>query len=139
MTLPSKKSEVVDEISDGVEHFLKNVDSGPFSPPAFTVLKGVIAQYISDLVNESGDVANREHVDTISAKHVELARERLTLRAGSKVYKLAATIGGLGLGTCLSTICAMMLVWQFPVAGIVICTFSGTVGGFLLALSIGRD
>lgn len=139
MTLPSKTNEVVDEIADGVDLLFKNVDPSPFSAPAFTVLKGTIAQYMLDLVNESGAVARRDQADTISAKHVDKAREHLTMRNRNKVYKLAATIAGLGLGTSISTLCSMVLIWQFPVAGILICTFSGIVGGFLLALSFGKD
>jgi hypothetical protein len=135
MTPPSQVNQV-DEIRDGIDHVLKTVDPALFSDPAFSVLKGKITQYLSDLVNESDTVRKRERVDTISVKHIEMACERLILRTRNKVYKLAGTVGGLAIGTSLSTLCAMALIWQFPPVGILICTGSGIVGGFLLAVSL---
>jgi hypothetical protein len=139
MTLPTKVNHEVDEVAAGVDHFLKAVTPAPFSDPAFSVFKGKITQYVSDLVRESATVAKRDQADTISVKHVDIACEHLMLRSRNKVYKLAGTIGGLGLGTSLSTLCAMALVWQFPLAGILICTVSGMVGSFLLAVNIMKD
>jgi hypothetical protein len=138
MTLPSEVNQI-DEIAVGVDHFLKAVDPAPFSAPAFSVLKGKVTQYVSDLVTESDAVRKRDKADSVSVKHVEIASEHLILKSRNKVYKLAGTIGGIAFGTSVSTLCAMTLVWQFPPAGIVICTSSGMVGGFLLAVSLMKD
>lgn len=133
---PTSQVNQVDEIRAGIDHVLKTVDLALFSDPAFSVLKGKVTQYLSDLVNESDRVRMRDRVDAVSVKHVEIACERLVVKTRNKIYKLAGTVGGLAIGTSLSTLCAMGLIWQFPPVGILICTGSGIVGGFLLAVSL---
>jgi len=139
MTLPSKVSREVDEVATEVEHILRGVDPSPFSVPAFTVYQGKIFQYLADLKQEAAAVAKRDQADSISVKHVEVASEHLTLGGRNKVYKLAGVIGGLGIGTSVSTLVSMVLVATYPPAGIVICAASGMVGGFLLAVNIMKD
>jgi hypothetical protein len=139
MTLPSKVNQEVNEVAAEVDRLLKAVDSTPFTAPAFSVFKGKVTQYLSDLVRESDIVAKRDQTDAISVKHVEAACEHLTLKSRNKVYRFAGTIGGIGLGTGVSVLVTMALGGQFSLAGILICTISGMVGSFLLAISIMKD
>lgn len=139
MNVFSSVTADMNEFADSVEGLLKNIDPGPFSGPAFSVLRGTITEYVSDLVRESAAVARKDHADAISAKHVEIASARLMLGGRNKIHRLIGTIGGVGLGTCMSTLCAMVLVSQFPLSGILICIGSGIVGGFALAVSINES
>ena len=138
MTPPPEPNHL-DEIAIGVEQVIKAVNPAPLSEPAFSMLKAKVTQYLSDLIRESDAVRKRDNVESISMKHIEIASENLILRSRKKVYKLAGTIGGLALGTMISTLCAMVLVSQFPTSGVVICATSGSVGGFLLAVSLMKD
>lgn len=128
----------MDELVDGIERSLKNTDPGPFSGPAYSVFTGTITEYVADLTRESEAVARRDQADAISAKHVEIAAAHLMLVERNRIYALVGTIGGVALGTCMSTLCAMVLVSQFPLAGIIICIVSGIIGGFALALSTSK-
>jgi hypothetical protein len=128
-----------DEIALGVEQVIKAVNPAALSDQASSMVKAKVIEYLSDLVKESEAVRKRDNVESISLKHIEIASENLILRSRNKIFKLAGTIGGLLLGTSLSTLCAMMLVSQFPVSGIWISTCSGIVGGFLLAVSFIKD
>lgn len=134
--LPSNLTPERNEVVDSVARLVDEIDHAVFSSRAISILKWRANRYVSELVRESAVVAKRCDADLISAKHVQIAVDHLTLLGGSPVHRVAGTVGGVGLGTCLSTLGAMMLVWQFPLAGILICVVAGVVGGFLLALSI---
>lgn len=139
MDLSSRNIVENSEVVNDVAGLLKEVDSGQFSNAALAVLKWKTSQYFSDLARESAVVARMHEADSISARHVEIAGDHLVPVGRKNLRKLTGTIGGVGLGTSLSTLCAMMLVWQFPLAGILICVFFGIVGGFSLALSVNRS
>lgn len=139
MDFTPKENNEMNEVATQIDLFLKNIDSAPFSSPAFSVLKAKINQHIFDLVKESAIVAKRDQADSISVKHVEIASNHLILKGQKRIYKLIGTVGGLAMGTCISVLCSMVLTPQFTLSGILICTFSGMIGSFLLALNFSKE
>ena len=118
---------------------LEAVDSSPFSPPAFNLLKAKIAQHVTELVNESVKVSKRHRADTVSAAHVERASEYLVASTSRRVYRHLGTVGGILLGAALSNILAMTLAGQYTGGGTILSASLGVVGAFMIALHIAKD
>lgn len=118
---------------------LDALDSSPFSPPAFSLLKDKIAQHITELVNESVKVSKRHRADTVSAAHVERASEYLVASTSRKVYRHLGTVGGILLGAALSNLLSMTIVGQYTGGGTLLSAALGVVGAFMIALHIAKD
>ena len=71
------REPVVNAIIQEAEHHFADLDSGPFSPQAFHILKLKISAYVRSLIVESAKVSRRRRADVISAAHVEQASEYL--------------------------------------------------------------
>jgi hypothetical protein len=118
---------------------LQTMDSSPFSPAAFALLRSKIAQHISELVDESVKVSKRHRADTVSAAHVERASEYLVSSTTRRFYRHLGTVGGVLLGAALSNILAMTLAGQYTGGGTILSATLGTVGAFMIALHIAKD
>lgn len=121
------------------ETCLSGVDSSPFSPPAFSALKGKISEYVVELVNESIKVSKRHVADTVSAAHVERAAEYLVSSTSRRFYRHLGTVGGILLGAALSNILAMTLTGQYTGGGTIASIALGIAGAFMIALHIAKD
>lgn len=131
--------EQANDIVEDADARLKNIDTLPFSPPAFVTLKGKVAQYVRDLINESVKVSKRHQADTVSAAHVDRASEYLVSSTFKRLYRHLGTVGGILLGAALSNILAMTLAAQYTGAGTIVSAVSGIAGSFMIALSIAKD
>lgn len=114
-------------------------DSSPFSPPAFSALKGKISEYVVELVNESIRVSKRHVADTVSAAHVERAAEYLVSSTSRRIYRHLGTVGGILLGAALSNILAITLAGQYTGGGTIVSAVLGIAGAFMIALHIAKD
>jgi len=117
-------------------NYLKNIHEKDailsFSETASSVIKEKVSTYSNELIKESKIIAKKDQSDSISAKHVEIASKNLMLYSGSTLYKRLSNLGSLFLGTSLSTLTSMFLNNSFPVSGVLIVTFFGIVGSFIL-------
>lgn len=118
---------------------LANSESSPFSPPAFGLLKALISEYVTDLVNESIKVSKRHRADTVSAAHVERAAEYLVSSTSRRFYRHLGTLGGILLGAALSNMLAMTLAGQYTGVGTIMSASLGIAGAFMIALHIAKD
>lgn len=118
---------------------LDTLDSAPFSPTAFSLLREKIAEYISSLLTESNKVARRHQADTISANHVQRATEYLVAITSRRVFRHLGTLGGIFLGAALSNIVMMTGSDQFTTAGVLLSAALGMVGAFMVALHIVKE
>lgn len=116
---------------------LADIDSTPFSRSAFILLLEMISRYIADFVSESGRIATREGADAISAKHVERASEHLATENPRKLFRHLGTIGGILLGTGLSTVMSMAMD-KFTVIPTIASVLLASIGAFLTALHIAK-
>lgn len=102
------------------EAHLDALDSSPFSPSAFSLLKEKIAQHVTELVNESVKVSKRHRADTVSAAHVERASKYLVAFTSRRIYRHLGTVGGILLDAALSNILAMTLAGQYTGGGTIL-------------------
>lgn len=130
---------IVDGVIKEADAVLVGVNSSPFSPAAFSILKAKIAQHIKELVNESVKVSNRHQADTVSAAHVERASEYLVSSTTRRFYRHLGTVGGILLGGSLSNILAMTVAGQYTALGNLTSAALAIVGAFLIALHIVKD
>ncbi|MBP7716107.1 MAG: hypothetical protein KA094_02315 [Methanoregulaceae archaeon] len=129
----------IEEIVRESDTVFQQIDPNPFSQQAFLKLKDNINQYISQLITESIKISERRKEDTVSSNDVDKASEYLissNYRAG---YRHLGTIGGLLLGTSLSTAASMTLTNEFTIVSILFALVAGITGGFLIALQITRE
>ena len=118
---------------------LQGIESSPFSPSAFSVLKERISEYIAQLVSESIKISKRHQADTVSAAHIERASEYLISSTRKRFFRHLGTVGGIFLGVALSNTVAMTTANQYSTVGIVVSTVLGIVGTFLVASHIAKD
>jgi hypothetical protein len=132
-----------EDLAQGVvaqaEARLRDADSSPFSPPAFSVLKANISEYVAELVSESIKVSKRHRADTVSAAHVERAAQYLVSSTSLRFYRHLGTLGGILLGAALSNMLAMTLASQYTGVGTILSASLGIVGAFTIALHIAKD
>jgi hypothetical protein len=129
----------VQSVIQSTESQLQAIDSSPFSPNAFSLLRLKIAEYISDLVNESTKVSKRHRADIVSAAHVELASDYLVSSTGKRLFKHLGTIGGILFGAALSTVLSMIVAGQFTASGTIVSVVLAVIGAFLIAFQIAKD
>lgn len=118
---------------------LQDIDASPFSPSAFSVLKGKISEYIVQLVSESLKVSKRHQADSISAAHVERASEYLISSTTRRFLRHLGTVGGVLLGASLSNILVMTAAEQYSTSNILVSAGLGIAGAFMIALHIAKD
>jgi hypothetical protein len=139
MTEEAKAAAQANAVVASAGVHLDSIDSSPFSPPAFGLLKEKIGQHITELVNESVKVSKRYRADTVSAAHVERASEYLVASTSRKVYRHLGTVGGVLLGAALSNLLSMSVVGQYTGAGTILSAALGVIGAFMIALHIAKD
>lgn len=136
---PETKSARSTEVITRTDELLKGVDSRPFSPAAFSVLKGKVAEYLADVTRESASIAKRSQSDVISVRDVEAACDRLTISPRKRLYRHVGTFAGLSLGFCGSTFGSMVVASLFPAWAVLLAIGSGLLGAFLLGIHINND
>lgn len=129
----------VDEVTTRANELLRTIDPGPFSPAAFSVFKGKIAEYIAEVARESATLARRSQVDIISVRDVEEACERLTTSPRNRLYRHLGTVGGLALGTGGSALASMVIAGQYPPWGVVLTVLFVSAGCLLLGMHFRND
>jgi hypothetical protein len=139
MTKDTNPEQIAQTAVQQAVNQLRETDSSPFSPPAFSTLKDKIAQHITELVNESVKVSKRHRADTVSAAHVERASEYLVTSTSRRIYRHLGTLGGILLGAALSNILAMTLVGQYTGGGTIVSASLGIIGAFMIALHIAKE
>jgi hypothetical protein len=139
MNEASNPAEHAQNVVDKADANLQVSDSSPFSPPAFSLLKAKIADYVKELVNESSKVSKRHRADTISAAHVERASEYLVTSTSRRFYRHLGTLGGVLMGAALSSILTMTVVGEYTGGGTILSATLGIVGAFMIALHIAKD
>lgn len=117
----------------------RDLPRSPFSGPAFDAIQVSIAEYITELVSRSGDLARREEADLISAKHVNRASTFLNQSSGKNSLRHVGTIGGILAGAGISQVVTMVSVAQYTTTGVLIAVCLEIVGWFMVALHIARD
>lgn len=135
-------SEPTNEVGAIIKHAeteIDNISPSPFSPPAFATLKFKVAEYISDLVNESIKVSQRHQSDTVSSAHVERASEYLVSSTSRRLFRHVGTVGGILLGASLSNLLTMTIAGQYTAFGTLVSSGLGIVGAFLVALFMAKD
>ncbi len=139
MTKETNLNQKVIAIISRAENQLQVTNSSPFSPPAFSIIKEKISQYVIELINESIKVSKRHRADTVSAAHVELASEYLVTSTARRFYRHLGTVGGILLGAALSNILAMTFAGQYTGGGTIVSASLGIGGAFMIALHIAKD
>jgi len=129
----------VDLVLQEADRQLAGVDPGPFSPPAFHVLKLKVAAYVRSLIVESAKIARRRRADVISASHVEQASDYLVTSASHRWFRHVGTIGGILLGASLSNFLSITTANQYSATGVVVSALLAVVGAFGVALHIGKE
>jgi hypothetical protein len=127
-----------DEASE-VAGLLLDIDDSPFSPEAFLRLENEIGLFADDLAAESVRVAERGLADTVSAAHVERARERLTGPRRSDRMQYANSFGGVLLGAAVSGLVSMALDDTFTTVPTLVLAVLGIVGTGLMVYTIARN
>jgi hypothetical protein len=134
-----KTNKEIKAVLQQAERELTTDDTLPFSPPAYSLLKWKIAEYISDLVVESVKVSKRHQADTVSAAHVEQASAYLVSSTSRRIFRHLGTIGGILLGSAISNILAMTIANQYTATNTLISVILGIVGAFLIALYMAKE
>jgi hypothetical protein len=137
---PEKRTQSnLQTLIDDADQNLQNLDSTPFSEPAFDRLKYKISEYIVQLITESIKTSKRRQADNVSTSHVELASQYLVSSTSHKVFKHLGTLGGIFLGAGISNLLSMVTTSQYNITGIAISVILTGVGAFLVAFHIARD
>ena len=105
----------------------------PFSDAAKESLKVCHERFITRLVDESREIASRSEVHIVSPIHVERANSNLYNCNSTSVSRYLGTIGGILLGSSLSTILAMALSETYTTLSVLLCVFMSIIGAFLIA------
>lgn len=135
----SRTNKEAQAILEQAEKELTTSDSLPFSPPAYSVLKWKIAEYISDLVIESVKVSKRHRADTVSAAHVEQASAYLVSSTSRRIFRHLGTIGGILLGAAISNLLAMTIANQYTATSTIVSAILGIIGAFMIALHMAKE
>lgn len=119
-----------------VDKKLEGYSCSPFSAEAFSILKGKIYQYISELILESINISKRYHSDGISKDYVEKASLYLYSSKSGKLFKNIGMVGGILLGVSVSNIISTLAVDSISTSEIILPVILGFVGISLVTLSM---
>jgi len=111
----------------------------PFSEDGFGGLEEKIDQYIGDLILESVRIMERRQADTVSRKYVQQASENLVATSRRRAFTLIGTIGGILLGTALSSYYGMVSTKTLTVPEVVVASVFAVVGTFMIALQFTKE
>jgi hypothetical protein len=134
-----QSDEKVKALILSAENEIQTVESTPFSPNAYSILRMKISEYISNLVDESIKVSKRHQADTVSSAHVRRASEYLVSSTSRQLFRHLGTVGGILLGASISAILTMVTEGRFTSFSIIASVLFGIIGAFLIALQIAKD
>jgi histone H3/H4 len=128
MSTEIKSDELVRPVIEDAERQMQSIDKLPFDPSAFSKLSETIAQYISELIDESVKCMKRDGVQTIAVKHVKKANEYLVSSTSRRKSRFLGTIGGTCFGIALTTFVAMAQIHKYDEYGTVVSLLFGLIG-----------
>lgn len=111
----------------------------PFSEDGFSELQEKTSVYIGDLILESVRIMQRRQADTISRKYVQQASENLIATSRRRTFTLIGTIGGVLLGTALSSYYGMVGAKSLNVSEVIVASLLAIVGTFMIALQFTKE
>lgn len=127
------------DITDQVRSQLATTSHTPFSADGFSALQEEVDEYIGDLVLESVRIMDRRQADTVSRKYVQQASENLVASSRRRTFTLLGTIGGVLLGTALSSYYGMVTAKVVSPAEVAVASIFAVVGTFMVALQFTRE
>jgi hypothetical protein len=134
-----ENQDTLKKITQEAESKLEIIDSSPFSPQAFSLLKEKISEYILELVSESINVSKRHQADMVSCSHVQHAWEYLISNTKQRFFKHIGTIGGIILGASSSNILSMYSGVQYTSEGTFNLVVMSIIGAILVTLHMSKD
>lgn len=134
---PDKKRTL--EATKRAEKELQDINTMPFTPSAFKLLKEKISRYISDLVIESIKVSKRNSTDDVSATHVEEASKSVIPPSRRKFTLHMGIIGGIFIGFAFSKMFTMIHQGSISTIDYVITAGLGIAGAILLGFHMAKN
>ena len=107
-----------------------------FSEPAKSATRELIRDYACTLIRAAIAIKDKVKGDNVSAANVEEASFSLNRQEGRGLIKLAGVVGGILLGTGLSTLASMIQSGTFTRGGTIIAVLTGAIGAFFVALDL---
>lgn len=128
-------------IAEQVNSIITNdaLNTPPFSEAAQIELQTKVGDYIKDLISESIRVSKQYNADSISQEDIKRAAAVIVNRPGDKLHKHLGTIGGLLLGTGLSTFATMISENSFTLLGVIFTVITSIPGAFLIAFHMAKE
>lgn len=110
-----------------------------FSDPAKATTRQLVLDYASKLIHAASTAKENVDGDNVSEANVLEAAYGLNRREGKGLKKLAGILGGLLLGTGLSTLVSVIQAEKFDRSGIILTAVTGVLGAFLIAVDLPQD
>lgn len=107
-----------------------------FSEPAKATTYHWILDYAKKVIDASFTVKQNVAGDNVSEANVNEAAYGLNRKEGKSLTKLAGIIGGIFLGTSISTLVSLVQAAKFDRSGTIFMAVSGILGAFLIALEL---
>lgn len=134
---PDKKRIL--EATKRAEKELQDVNTVPFTPSAFKLLKEKISRYISDLVIEAIRVSKRNSTDDVSATHVEEASKNVIPPSRRKFTRHLGIIGGVFIGFAFSKMLTMIHQENVSTLDYFVTSALGIAGAILLGYHMAKN
>ena len=111
-------------------------DLNTFSEPAKSLTWKLTCDYASNLVHAAVAMKDKVKGDNVSYANVEEASFTLSQRETRGLAKVAGVLGGILLGTGLSTLASMIQSSTFTRGGTILAVLTVAVGAFSIALDL---
>jgi hypothetical protein len=107
-----------------------------FSEPAQSTVRRWVISYMSKLIDASFTAKQNVDGDNVSEANVNEAAYSLNRKEGKRLTKVAGIVGGLFVGTGLSTLVSVIQAGKFDRNGTIVIGVTGILGSFLIALDL---
>jgi hypothetical protein len=104
--------------------------------PAKSKTHKLVCAYASNLIHTAVDIKDKVKGDNVSAANVEEASFTLSQHEKRGLAKVAGVLGGILLGTGLSTLASMIQSSVFTRGGTILAVLTVAIGGFAIALDL---
>jgi histone H3/H4 len=136
---PDRSQFDFQEVIDRVSKEMQDAAKIPFSEHAFEALNEQIGTYAVELIRESVKKAKRHRAESVSFSDVEHAAEDLVVRPSHRIYRHVGALGGVILGTALSSLVSMTTTNQHGLTLIVITFILTFIGTSLMTIHMVKD
>lgn len=124
-----------DQINDAIQTELHKEDKSPFRQEGFDQYLRHLTDYTILLFRKSKYYADQQNLKVISDTHVIKAAESIYKATDSKLTNLLISLGGILLGTSLSTLSTLLSTGTTITIGYMTVTvITGILGAFLLGI-----